>query len=169
MHRGVPLDFEVGAFFLFFFCANSSFKSSFGSSWISPHLRKKVSCGLDTELSPNGAHSSWNMVSTKWASPCLKVMSLPLSIPFCHSIFLSCIDYRKMGSIGVCPTMVFPIICCMKLMFSLHGSGPRGLLVPLSTTAECGLQCTHLFLRILLLPLDIPGSCPLKFLLLAMY
>ena len=49
---------KVGASFLFFFCDSNFLKSGSGSFWISFHLGTKVPYGLDTEVSPDGAHWS---------------------------------------------------------------------------------------------------------------
>ena len=72
-----------------------------------------------------------------------------------------------MGPTNVYAIMAFLIICGMKLLFSLHGSWLRRLLVLLSTTIGCGLQYIHFFLQILSPPLGTPVFSFLKFLLLA--
>ena len=55
-HWGVSSDSAAGAYFLSFFCASNSLRSSSWSPWTSSHLGTKVPRGFDTELSPDGAH-----------------------------------------------------------------------------------------------------------------
>ena len=94
-------------------------------------------------------------------------MYLPLFVSFFHSTFLPHIGDKWMRLIGAYATMVFPIAHGTRPPFSSCGSGPKRLLVPLSTTTKCGLRCIHFFPIILLLPLGIPESFFfLKFLLL---
>ena len=72
-----------------------------------------------------------------------------------------------MGPTNVYAIMAFLIICGMRLLFSLHGSWRRRLLVLLSTITGCGLQYIHFFLQILSPLLGNPVFSFLKFLLLA--
>ena len=85
-------------------------------------------------------------------------MYLPLFVSFFHSTFLPHIGDKWMGLIGAYANTIFPIAPGMRLLFSSRGSRPKRLLVPLSTTAKCGLWCIRLFPIILLLLLGIPES-----------
>ena len=91
MHWGVSSDSATDASLLFLFLANNSLRSGSRSSWMSSHLGTKVPHGFDTELSPDGAHWSQNIVSTKWASAysngegfAAMCFILPFNIPFTH-------------------------------------------------------------------------------------
>ena len=94
-------------------------------------------------------------------------MYLPLFVSFFHSTFLPHIGDKWIGLIGAYATTIFPIAPGTRPPFSSHGSEPKKLLVPLSTTTKCGLWCIRQFPIILLLLLGIPESFFfLKFLLL---
>ena len=56
--HGKLFDYVVSTSFLFLFRSSNSLKSSSGSFSTSSHLGTKVPDGLDTELSPDGAHLS---------------------------------------------------------------------------------------------------------------
>ena len=158
----------AGASFLFLFRASNSLRPGSGLPWMSSYLGTKVPRGFDTELSPKKMEpiGRKTLFLLNGPLPAQTVRGLQLCVSFCHSIFLSHTSDKWMGSIDVCATMAFLKAHDRILLFSPHRTKLKKLWGLLSTTAECGLQCTRPFHQTLSLPLGIPESFFLKFLLL---